>query len=145
MGLQENNNTFQESWLRANQLAMKNNKLLEAQNSNTDNKRFSRRQNIPLDNVFLFKTLYIISRKHVCLTQSVILSSTSNFFATIATHCNYMRPLKSKYHQRLHFFASVNTLTDLSGNIGFLQRVQKVRFVNCNWLISTHVVDFVSL
>ena len=98
MGLQENNNTFQESWLRANQLAMKNNKLLEAQNSNTDNKRFSRRQNIPLDNVFLFKTLYIIPRKHVRLTQSVILSSTSNFFTTIATHCNNMRPLKSKYH-----------------------------------------------
>ena len=32
IGLQETNNTFQESWLWANQQLVKNNKLLEAQN-----------------------------------------------------------------------------------------------------------------
>ena len=89
--LLETNNTFQETWLRANQQAVKKNKLLNAQNSN-------RRQNITLDNVFVFETLCIIPRKDVCLTQAVILSSTSNFFATIATHCNNMQPLKSKYN-----------------------------------------------
>ena len=41
------------------------------------------------------------------------------------------------------FFTSVNTLTDFSANIGFLQWVFKVTSVGCNWLISTRVVDFV--
>ena len=77
IGLQENNNTLQESWLWANQPLAKKQKLLEAQNFNIGNKRFPRKKN-----VFLFKILHITPRKHICLTQAVILSSTSNFFAT---------------------------------------------------------------
>ena len=33
---------------------------------------------------------------------------------------------------------------DLSWNVAFLQRVQKVTSVDCNWLISIHVVNLVS-
>ena len=68
--------------------------LLEAQN--IDSKRFSK-QNVPPDNVFLFfETLHITATRHICLTQAVILSSTSNLLsniiATIAALCNNMRP-----------------------------------------------------
>ena len=37
---------------------------------------------------FLFETLHIAPTRHICLTQAVILSSTSNFFTTIAPLCN---------------------------------------------------------
>ena len=42
------------------------------------------------------------------------------------------------------FFASFihSKVTDISGNIGFLQWVQKVMAVGCNWLISIYVVYF---
>ena len=43
------------------------------------------------------------------------------------------------------FFASItHTVTDLSGNTCFLQQVQKVTSLGCNWLILIHVVYFVS-
>ena len=52
-----------------------------------------------------------------------------------AITCN----LKSKTELVFTVFVSVNTLTDLSGNILFLQPVQKVEYkvtsVGCNWLI----------
>ena len=75
MGLQENNNTFQESWLWANQQLVKktNNKLLEAQNLNIDSRRFSREQNVSPDNVFLLETSHVTHRRHICLRQAVIL------------------------------------------------------------------------
>ena len=43
-------------------------------------------------NVFLFETLHITSRRRICLTQAVILSSTSNslsnFIANISALCS---------------------------------------------------------
>jgi len=61
MGLQENSNTFQEGWLKANQqLVKENNKLLKAQNLRNNSKHFSRMQNVSPDNA-LFETLHIQS------------------------------------------------------------------------------------
>ena len=49
------NNTFQKSWLWANQqLIKKNNKLLETQNFNIEGKTFSRKQNVSPDNFVPF-------------------------------------------------------------------------------------------
>ena len=47
------------------------------------------------DNVFLLETLHITPRRDDCLTQALVFSSTSNFFATIAALYNNMRSLKS--------------------------------------------------
>ena len=62
-----------------------------------DSKRFSRKQNDSPDNAILFETFHITPRRHICLTQAVILSSTSNFFATIATLCNKHATSSKKY------------------------------------------------
>ena len=78
-------------------------KLLKAQNLNIVCKRFSRKQNVLPDNVFLFKTLHVTPRRHICLTQAVILSSTSNFFATIAALWKNMTTSSQKYNWRLRF------------------------------------------
>ena len=74
VGLQENNNVSRKLVVGQSAARKKNNKLLEAQNLDIFKKAkcFTR---LKLDNVFLFKTL------HIPLTQAVILSSTSNFFA----------------------------------------------------------------
>ena len=53
---------------------------------------FLRKWNVSLDNVFMFETLHVTPRRHICLTQAAILSSTSNFFATIAAFCNIQQP-----------------------------------------------------
>ena len=75
-----------------------------------DSKRFSK-QNVSPNNVFRFETLHITSRRRICPTQAVILSSTrnslSNFSATISALCNNnWWHLKSKLHltiiKRLH-------------------------------------------
>ena len=96
--LDKNNNTFRESWSLANQqLVKKNNKFLGAQNLNLDSKHFSRKQNISPASVLLFETLNITPRRYICLTQAVILSSTSNFFATIAALCNKHATSSQKY------------------------------------------------
>ena len=59
IGLQENSNTFQEGWLKANQqLVKENNKLLKAQNLINDGKRFLRMQSVFADNV-LFETSHV--------------------------------------------------------------------------------------
>ena len=59
IGLQENSNTFQEGWLKANQqLVKENNKLLKAQNLINDGKRFLRMQSVFADNV-PFETLHV--------------------------------------------------------------------------------------
>ena len=43
--------------------------------------------------MFFFSKHYIqTARRHICLTQACILSSTSNFFATIAAPYNNMLP-----------------------------------------------------
>ena len=44
----------------------------------------------------MYETLYTTPMRHISLTQAVILSSTSNFFATIAALSNIMR-LQVKY------------------------------------------------
>ena len=74
IGLQENNNISRKLVVGQSVAHKKNNKLLEAQNLDIFKKAkcFTR---LKPDNVFLFKTL------HTPLTQAVILSSTSNFFA----------------------------------------------------------------
>ena len=56
--------------------------------------RFSRKQHVSSDNVSLCETLNITPRRYTCIcsTKAVILSSTSNFYATIAALCNNMRP-----------------------------------------------------
>ena len=74
----------------------KNEKLLEAQKFNIDSKRFSLKQNFSPGNVFVHETLHTIPMRHISLTQAVILSSTSNFFAAIAALSNIMR-LQVKY------------------------------------------------
>lgn len=65
---------------------------LKQKNLNNDSKRFLRKQNLQPDNVLLFETLLLTPRSHIWLTKAAILSYTSNFFATIATHCNNLRP-----------------------------------------------------
>ena len=56
--------------------------------------------------VFLFKSLHTTPRRHISLTQAAILSSAGNFFATIATLCNNMRP-QVKNITIVNVFASV--------------------------------------
>ena len=85
------------------------------------------------------KTMFVYSKLYIqhpgdiiSLTHAGILSSTSNLFATIALPC---------------FEVTCDThppLRDLSGNTGFLQRVQKIMSVGCDWLILIHVAFFVS-
>ena len=82
----------------------KKKKLLEAQNLNIDSKRFSRKENVSPVNVFLFETLHITHRKHICLSQAVILSSTRNFVATIATLCNKHATSSQKCDYNVYIF-----------------------------------------
>ena len=66
--------------------------------------------------------------------KAVILSSTHNFFATIAALCNnYARPLQVKNTTIIYicFLPPSHTVTDLSGNTCFLQQVQKVMSLGC--------------
>ena len=68
---------------------------------------------------------------HISLTQAVILSFTSNFFATIAPLYNNMRPQVKSITIVKVFSPPSLTLTELSGNTCVLQRVQKVTSVGC--------------
>ena len=89
-----------------------NNRLLKTKSSIIDSKRFSRNQSVSADYVFLLKTLHIQHLGDFFLIQAAVLSFTSNFVATaIAALCYCPAPLF--------------TLTDLLGNTGFLQPVQK--------------------
>ena len=78
--LQQNNNTLTPR------------KLVVGQSAACKSKLFSGKQNVSPDNVFLFKTLRTTPRRSISLTQAVILSSTSNFFAPIAALCNNLEP-----------------------------------------------------
>ena len=129
-GLQENNNTFQESCMVLGQSATlkkkkQNNKLLEAHNLNIDSERFPRKQNVSPDHVFL-------------------LSSASNFFASISTLFKNLRPQVKIITSLYTFFASVTQANGPFSKHGFLQRVQKVTSAGFDLLISIHIVDFVS-
>ena len=106
---------------------------------NFDSKKFHQ-------TMFSSLKLHIITtpRRHIFLTKAVILSSTRNFFATIATHCNNM-PLQVKNTTIVYVFClHSHTVTDLLGNTCFLQQVKKVMSLGCNWLILIHVVYFIS-
>ena len=86
--------------------------------------------------MFSYLKLCIITTpwRQISLTKAVILSSTQNFFATIATHCNNMT-LQVKNTTIVYVFClHSHTVTDLSGNKCFLQQVQKVTSLGCNWL-----------
>ena len=104
--------------------SQKNNKLLYAQNLILIPNGFQ-------ESIMFHQTMFFYSKLCIqhpgdgTLTQAVILSSTSNFFAPVAACCNNMRPSKSqKYNCRLRFSRPSLTLTDLSGNTCFLQRAQ---------------------
>jgi len=80
--LEENNNTF----VHSNKVSCGPISSLQQKKTtrktisySKHSKRFSRKQSVSTDNVFLFKTLHIKPRGQLCLTQAVILSSTSNF------------------------------------------------------------------
>ena len=111
----------------------KKNTLLIEQNLNFDSKQFSRKQNVSPDNVYLLtpRDLYVWHKLLFCHPSAISLLPLPLFAIT----CN----LKSKTELVFTVFVSVNTLTDLSGNILFLQPVQKVEYkvtsVGCNWLI----------
>ena len=110
--------------------------LLEAQNSNIDSKCISRKQNFSPD--VMFATLDITPRGHICLTEAVILSSTSNFFVTIALLCNNIMTSKQKFNNVSIFLSASFILTDPSKNTGFVQRVQNVMSV----CLLLQLVDF---
>ena len=58
-------------------------------------------------------------------------------------HCHLLTSLPQvKNSTNFHVFCLSFTLTDLSGNMGFLQRVQKVTSVGYSCLILIHVVYF---
>ena len=128
-GLQENNDAFQECWLWVNEQLVKNNKLLEIQNLRLIANDFKKAKVSP-DNSFLFETLHIKLRRHICLTLAVILSSTNNFFTTIASLCNNVTTSSKKNVTSVYVFLLCHyhliTPTDHSENTGFFQRVQKV-------------------
>ena len=67
---------------------------------NIDRKRFSGKQTVSPDDVFLFETLHTTPRRHISLTQAVILLCTSNFFAPVAALCNNMLPQVKKKKQK---------------------------------------------
>ena len=108
-----------------------------------DSKRFSRKQNVSPDNGILFETFHVTPRRHICLTQAVILSSTSNFFTTIATLCNKHATSSKKIWLTITFFASANTLMALSETYGFFSgfnwghvcRLYLVYFDPCCWIL----------
>ena len=81
--------------------------------------------------MFFYSTLDTAIGWHISLTQAVILSFTSNFFATIAPLSNNMRPQVKSITIVKAFSPPSLPLTDLSGNTCVLQRVQKVTSVGC--------------
>ena len=139
--LQENNNTFKEGWRRANQQFIKNNQLLKAQNLILIAKCFTRQY------FLICMKLCIQHPGDIFLWQSCYFNChlSHNFFTTIAMHCNNMRYCKSKIQLSFMFFASIHILQQTSQEThAFLQQVQKVTSLGCNWLILIHVVYFIS-
>ena len=83
-------------------------------------------------------------------TQEIYFFDTSCYFVIyqqfLRSYCRTLQQLgttNKKDNYCLRFSHQSLTLTDLSGNMCFLQWVQKITSVGCNWLISIHVVDFV--
>lgn len=74
IGLRENNLTFRSRNVVVDQSVArkeKNNKSLKAQNVNIDSNRFSRKHNVSPDNLFLFETLHLTPRRHICFTRAI--------------------------------------------------------------------------
>ena len=102
-------------------------KNVDCRPTDIDGQLFSGKQTVSPDDVFLFETLHTTPRRHISLTQAVILLCTSNFFAPVAALCNHMRPQvkkKKTSNYRSGFSPLSLTITDLSGNTCFLQWVQ---------------------
>ena len=86
---------------------VKNDKLLGEQFYILIANVFQRTYNISQNNVFLLKTF--TPRRLICLTQAVILSSATNFFATIAPLCNNVKP-QVKITTNIYIFCLCHTL-----------------------------------
>ena len=81
-------------------------------------------------------------------TQEIYLFDTSCYFViyqlflcyhSMATLCNNITTSSPKFYLTFTFFDCV-IYSNLSGNMYFFQRAQKVPSVGCNWLISVHVM-----
>ena len=82
IGLQENNNTFQESWLWVNQqLVKKIDKLLEARNLNIDSKRFQESK--------MFHQMMFFASKLIKYHAKTYLFETSCYFGTYQQFLRY--------------------------------------------------------
>ena len=131
--LQENNNTFQEGWLWANQqLIIKNNKLLfQSTEFNFDSKMFHQ-------TIFSYSNLCIWHPGDIFLWQRCYFCHLPAIFSlllpgfAITCHC------KSKIQLSFMFFTSITHC-----NRPLRKQVQKVTSLGCNWLILIHVVYFV--
>ena len=112
-------------------------------NVSIDSKCFSRKQNVSPDNGILFETFHITPRRHICLTEAVILSSTSNFFTTIATLCNkhatsrLVKNMTNNYFFHLSQHSNGSLRKRMVSSAGSTE----VMSVGCTCLISIHV-DF---
>ena len=138
IGLQENNNTFQESWLWAYQQLIRKQKVLEAHDLKIDSKCFVRKWNVSPGIVFIFETLHITPMRHICLKQAAILLPTRNSFATIAAFCNNKWPqVKTMtnvyiFHLNRHSNGPLRKLgLSLACSKGHICRLQLVDFDPC--------------
>ena len=119
--LQENNNTFQEGWMRANQQFTKNN-VTQSTEFNFDSKMFHQTISSYLKlciqhrgDIFLWQSCYFV----IYPTISLLL------LPRIAITC---RTASQKYNYRL----------------SFLPPFTHCMYLGCNWLILIHVVYFIS-
>ena len=119
--LQENNNTFQEGWMRANQQFTKNN-VTQSTEFNFDSKMFHQTISSYLKlciqhrgDIFLWQSCYFV----IYPTISLLL------LPRIAITC---RTTSQKYNYRL----------------SFLPPFTHCMYLGCNWLILIHVVYFIS-
>ena len=105
---------------------VKNNKLLKAQNLNTDSKHYSRKQNV-------HQTIFFYSKLSIQFPGDIFVRHKLLFW-------HLPSDLKSKIYLLFTFFAC----TILSN--GPLRKhglsVQKVMSAGCNWLILIHFVYF---
>ena len=98
---------------------------------------FFKKAKVSPDNVFLFETLHIKLRRHICLTQAVVLSSTSNFFATIASLCNNLTTSGIKNVTQVYVFLLCHYPNGPLRKHGLFSAG-----LSCNGLISIHFVHF---
>ena len=147
IGLQENNNIIPRKSVVGQSAAHK--KTLSYSKHNTQNlindrKRFFRMQNVSKDNVCVFETLHMTPRRDYLFDTSWYFVIYQQF---LCYHCHALKQnatWSQNCNSRLRFSPPSLILTDLSGKIGTLQRIQKITYVGCDCLVSIHVVYFVS-